>query len=108
MIQIQRNYIKEILNSVKGIKSLILDEPTSKQISMTYLQSEGFEQEVFLIETIENNSTENMSYVRGVYMIRVTESNLQKIFQKLSNPTLKNYSLFFLNDITDDVIRKMA
>lgn len=48
---------------------MILDERTIKLISLNFLQSEGFEKEVFLFENIKNLTDEKMTFVSAIYFI---------------------------------------
>lgn len=48
---------------------MILDSRTIKLISLNFLQSEGFEKEVFLFENIANLTDEKMTFVSGIYFI---------------------------------------
>ncbi len=48
LVDIQRDYLIKICKAVEGLKCMILDKPTAELISLNFLQSEGFEMEVFL------------------------------------------------------------
>lgn len=54
---------------MEGLKAMILDSRTIKLISLNFLQSEGFEKEVFLFENIANLTDEKMTFVSGIYFI---------------------------------------
>lgn len=47
----------------------MLDEKTVPLVSLNFLQSEGFEMEVFLFENIKNLTDEKMSFISAVYFI---------------------------------------
>lgn len=57
------------MHSIHGLKILILDKLTTPIISLNYLQSEAFEQEVFVFETIEKINHEKAGFMSAVYMI---------------------------------------
>lgn len=54
---------------MEGLKAMILDSRTIKLISLNFLQSEGFEKEVFLFENISNLTDEKMNFVSAIYFI---------------------------------------
>ena len=106
--EIQRDYITRIAKSIEGLKCLILDQPTAELVSLNFLQSECFELEIFLFEDIATLKEEKMTYVSAIYMINATENNFNLLFEEISNPNFKDYHIFFLSDISDDIIRKLA
>ena len=108
LINIQRDYINKICKSVEGLKCMIFDKVTSELISLNFLQSEGFELEVFLFEDIKNIKNEKLNYVSAIYMITSKQENLNLLCDELKNPNFKEYHIFFLSDVSDDIIRKFA
>ena len=108
LVDIQRDYLFKICKGVEGLKCLILDKHTAELISLNFLQSEGFEMEVFLFEDIASFKEEKLAYVSAIYFITSTERNLNSLFEEVSNPGFKEYHIFFLSDVSDDIIRKLA
>ena len=105
---IQRDYLTKICKSIDGLKCMILDSHTSQLVSLNFLQSEGFEMEVFLFEDIKNIKDENLNYVSAIYIITSLQENLNILCDELKNPHFKDYHIYFLSDVSDDIIRKFA
>ena len=108
LIDVQRDYIIKIAKSIEGLKCLILDRQTAELISLNFLQSECFELEIFLFEDITTLKDEKMTYVSAIYMVNANEKNFNLLFEEIQNPNFKDYHIFFMSDISDDVIRKLA
>jgi vacuolar protein sorting-associated protein 45 len=108
LVEVQRDYLIKICRGVEGLKCMILDKPTAELISLNFLQSEGFEMEVFLFEDIASIKEEKLTYVSAIYLINSTDKNLTALFEEIKNPNFKEYHIFFLNDVSDDIIRKLA
>lgn len=106
--EIQRDYIIKTFKSIEGLKAMIIDKNSSDLISLNFLQSEGFELEVFLFEDIKSIKTEKLPFVSAVYFVNATLENFKLIFAELKEPSFKDYHFFFLTDVSDDVIRNMA
>ena len=87
---------------------MVLDSATSELISLNFLQSEGFEMEVFLFENINNLRDEKLGYVSAIYLITASSENLSMLCDELRDPHFKDYSIFFLTDVSDDLIRRLA
>lgn len=69
LVQIQREYIKKMLGVTQALKCLIIDKRISQIISMVFTQFEGFEQDVYLIETIENMNQEPLPFAAGIFIL---------------------------------------
>lgn len=108
LIEIQRNYLQGICKSIDGLKCMIFDKHSSQLISLNFLQSEGFEMEVFLFEDISNVQNEKMNYVSAIFILTHPAESLRFFQQELKNPNFKDYHLYFLSDIADDVVRRFA
>lgn len=108
LTNIQRDYLMKICKNIDGLKCMILDSHTSQFISLNFLQSEGFEMEVFLFEDIKNIKDDNLNYVSAVYLITAAQDNLNILCEELKRPHFKDYHIFFLSDVSDDIIRKFA
>lgn len=106
--EIQRDYITKIAKSIEGLKCLILDKPTAELVSLNFLQSECFELEIFLFEDISTLKDEKMTYVSAIYLVNATDRNFSLLFDEISSPSFKDYHIFFLSDVSDDIIRKLA
>lgn len=75
---------------------MIFDKESSKMMSLNFLQSEGFELEVFLFEDIENIHQEKMSYVSAIYILTNPAHSLSFFHKELKDPNFKEYHIYFL------------
>ena len=73
---------------------MIFDKESSKIISLNFLQSEGFELEVFLFEDIENIKSEKMNYVSAIYFLTNPAKSLKFFQQELKDPNFKDILQF--------------
>lgn len=87
---------------------MIFDKKASEIISLNFLQSEGFELEVFLFEDIANIKPEKMNYVSAIFILKNPHESLKFFEKELKDPNFKEYHIFFLSDITEDIIRRFA
>lgn len=87
---------------------MIFDKESSKIISLNFLQSEGFELEVFLFEDIENIKSEKMNYVSAIYFLTNPAKSLKFFQQELKDPNFKDYHIYFLQDVSEDIVRRFA
>ena len=97
MIEIVKSYILSVLDEVPGIKALILDSETTNIVSLVCPKSILLSREVFLIETIENLHDQSMQYMKGVFLLRATEENKNRLVKLLKVPIFSEYYLYFTN-----------
>jgi hypothetical protein len=86
--KIANEYIRTIIQSVKGMKGIILDEDTKVIFSLVTSKSTAINEEIFMFENIQ--FLQNQSYnIIGIFFLRPTEHNL-----KLLTNILKNNLIF--------------
>ena len=90
---VQRDYLKKIIESANGMKAMIFDDFTVRVCSLVYLQSEGFKQDVYLFENIRNLGNEKISSLIGIFVIQPSTESLAKLNILLKSPIFKEYHL---------------
>lgn len=82
--EIAHDYINNMIQSVKGMKGIIMDKETQIMFSLETSKSLAIKEEIFLFENIEKID-ENQKYnINAIFFIRPTETNvnhLAKILQ---------------------------
>lgn len=92
-IEMQRDYLLKIMASSKGMKMLVLDDFTIRALSLVYMQSEGFKQDVYLFENIKNLGKEKLMSLEGVFVIQPSKESIQRLQELLQNPVFKQYHI---------------
>ena len=92
-IDMQRDYLLKIMGSSKGMKMLVLDDFTIRIISLVYMQSEGFKQDVYLFENIKNLGKEKLMSLEGIFVIQPSKDSIEKLQELLQNPIFKQYHI---------------
>jgi hypothetical protein len=64
LVVVIRYYLEKMLKDVHGMKVLLLDGDTTQIVSTTYSQSEILEQEVYLVERLDSDSTEPLLHLK--------------------------------------------
>jgi vacuolar protein sorting-associated protein 45 len=103
-----RDYVSAMIDSVKGVKVLLLDEHTNAIISVAFTQSELMKSEVFLVDLLKSEKREKMPNVRCITFLRPTRDNYHLLKEELADPKYQAYSLFFSNQIDSDNLEKLA
>lgn len=88
-----RSYISKILNEVKGVKVLLLDEETKYIMSVAYSLSEILKDGAYLIDYINNPKRENIKDVKCVCIIRPSMKNISLLKEELLKPKYPEYHL---------------
>lgn len=82
--EIAHDYINNMIQSVKGMKGIILDRETQIMFSLETSKSLAIKEEIFLFENIENIKEDQKYDINAIFFIRPTETNinyLAKILQ---------------------------
>jgi hypothetical protein len=64
LIDILRSYIDRMLREVRGMKVLLLDAETTKIVSTVYSQSEILEHEVYLVQRLDTEVSEQLLHMK--------------------------------------------
>lgn len=108
LYEIGQDYIKNMINQVTGMKSIILDKETKIIFSLIASKSSAIKEEIFMFEDIENLKDQKMLNVKGIFFIRPTDSNLSLLANILANPNFSEINLHFTNYVKDDYLKKIA
>ena len=103
-----QDYITKILNSVSGMKVLLLDKETTGIVSLAFSRSAILQKEVYLFERLDIQDRETMSHFKAVCLLRPTKENLIQLENELKNPKYGEYFLFFTNVIDREYIEILA
>ena len=84
--RIAQEYIKFMIQSVRGMKGVIMDRETQIIFSLETSKSYAIGEEIFMFENIEKLNNEKYNLI-GIFFIRPTEANL-----KLLSGILRTFS----------------
>lgn len=75
---------------------------------MVFMQSEGFEKEVFLFQDIEDINGENLAFSSGIFLLKSPRAFLGKIKHELYSKSFRDFYLFFLSELAEDELRSIS
>ncbi|SCU87431.1 LADA_0E03972g1_1 [Lachancea dasiensis] len=90
------------------IKALLLDKHTTGTISMCTTQTELLEQELYLIDTLENQNRDVMRHMRCLVYAKPTDETIELLATELQNPKYSEYQIFFNNMVTKTQLERLA
>ena len=90
-----------------GMKALLLDQNTTKIISMVYTQTQILDQEVYLVEQL-GKEHEAMGHLIACLYVQPTESNIDLLVREVKNPQFKEYHVFFSNTVSSSMLQRLA
>ena len=93
VIQGVQDYIVRMLDSVRGMKVILLDSETMGILSLVYSQSEVLQKDVYLFDLITNPNRAQMAHLKALVFIRPTRENINLICEELQNPKYVQYHL---------------
>jgi hypothetical protein len=70
-------YIRTMIQNVKGMKGIILDEDTQVIFSLVTSKSTAINEEIFMFENIQFLKLNQQYNIIGIFFIRPTEHNLK-------------------------------
>ena len=82
---IAQDYIKNIIQNVKGMKGIIMDKETQIIISLETSKTFAINEEIFMFDNIEKINAEQKFNVNGIFILRHTETNLNFLGKILQN-----------------------
>jgi len=109
IISAARNYIEKIVNdnSISGMKALLLDQSTTKIVSMVFTQTQILDQEVYLVEQL-GKEHESMGHLKAAVYIQPTEANIDLLVKECRKPQFSEYHVFFSNVVSKDKLQRLA
>ena len=108
-----QSYIGKMLESVKDMKVLILDQDTQDMIGNIFSQTDIIAQQVFLVEPLiravaQSEEKKKMGHLKAVVYVRPTQATLDLLCQMLRAPVYKEYNLFFTNIVPEPSLKALA
>jgi len=96
---IAQDYIKNIIQNVKGMKGIIMDKETQVIVSLETSKTFAINEEIFMFDNIEKINPNQKFNVIGVFILRPTDINLNFLAKLLQNYCFKEIylSIFFIN-----------
>lgn len=90
---IAQDYIKNIIQNVKGMKGIIMDKETQVIISLETSKTFAINEEIFMFDNIEKINADQKFSVNGIFILRPTELNLTLLTKILQNYCFKEIYL---------------
>ncbi|ELR14005.1 vacuolar protein sortingassociated protein 45, putative [Acanthamoeba castellanii str. Neff] len=97
-----------MVESVPGMKVLIMDKETTGIVSLVYSQSQILQKEVYLFERIDAEGRELMAHLKAICFLRPTAENVQALCRELRKPKYGEYHLFFSNIMPSHFLEELA
>lgn len=90
------------------IKVLLLDKDTTSTISMCATQSDLLNNEIYLVETLENDQRDIMRHLKCLVYVKPTERTIDGLIKELRNPKYGEYHIFFSNIVSKSQLEQLA
>ncbi|SCU84179.1 LAME_0C08548g1_1 [Lachancea meyersii CBS 8951] len=90
------------------IKTLLLDKHTTGTISMCTTQTALLEHEIYLIDTLENETRDTMRHLKCLVYAKPTDETIELLAKELANPKYGEYQIFFNNTVTKTQLERLA
>jgi hypothetical protein len=90
---IAQDYIRNIIQNVKGMKGIIMDKETQVMISLETSKTFAINEEIFMFDNIEKINSEQKLNVNGIFILRPSESNITMLTKILQNYCFKEIYL---------------
>jgi len=103
-------YVKKMLDAVPGMKSLVMDEESSKMVSGVITQTDILNQGVFLVKRlgVRGKDAKQQGHLKGIIFCRPTSSCVSAICEELKNPIFGEYNIFFTNALLSGQLSQIA
>jgi len=108
VIQAVQDYVSKMVESVPGMKVLIMDKETTGIVSLVYSQSQMLQKEVYLFERIDAEGRELMAHLKAICFLRPTEENVKLLCRELTKPKYGEYHIFFSNLLQGNSLDELA
>ena len=107
--ELAKDYVRKmVIRAGSGAKVMLVDAETKQYLSTVYSQSEVLKQEVFLVETIENEQVDKLLHMKAVCFLRPSYSSLRALCRHLRDPKFGEYHLFYTNTVRDSYLQDIA
>lgn len=64
LVDVMRSYMDRMLRDIPGMKVLLLDADTLKAVSTVFSQSEGLANEVYLVQRLDADMSEQLFHMK--------------------------------------------
>ncbi|KAL9645644.1 hypothetical protein ABK040_003377 [Willaertia magna] len=108
VVKAVREYILDMVDTVKGVKVLLVDEVTKDIVSVVTPFSSIMQRGVFLVDLLSNENRQPLPQMRAIVFVRPTNDNAMKLKAELLNPKYQAYSVFYSNVVSQSVLEKVA
>ncbi|KAI7865403.1 Sec1-like protein [Spinellus fusiger] len=108
VVKAVQHYVDKMVNSVPGMKALLLDTETTPIISLVTTQSALLTKECYLIDRIDNHNKGKMKHLKCICFLRPTPETLQFLIEELRDPAYGDYYLYFSNTVSKADIERLA
>jgi hypothetical protein len=95
---IAQDYIKNIIQNVKGMKGIIMDKETQVIVSLETSKTFAINEEIFMFDNIEKIKHEQKFNVNGIFILRPNEINLNFLSKILQGYCFKEVYLSIIFD----------
>ncbi|ORY86885.1 Sec1 family protein [Protomyces lactucae-debilis] len=102
-----QSYVGKLL-AQPGIKVLLLDEETTRILSLISTQSALLEHEVYLTDRLRNPSRERMKHLACIVLCRPTSLNVSALANELADPRYGSYYITFTNILSKTFLEQLA
>jgi hypothetical protein len=89
---IAQDYIKNMINNVKGMKGIIMDKDTQVIFGLETSKSFAIKEEIFMFESIDKINDQKFN-INAIFFIRPTDANLTYLAKILNNFNFKEIYL---------------
>ncbi|KAG2388737.1 hypothetical protein C9374_000176 [Naegleria lovaniensis] len=108
VVRAVKDYILDMVDSVKGVKVLLLDEYTRDIVSVVTPFSLIMQKNVFLVDLLNNEKRQPLPNMRAIVFVRPTSDNAMHLKAELLSPKYQSYSVFFSNVASQNILEKIA
>eukprot|EP01012_Entosiphon_sulcatum_P003256 TRINITY_DN10974_c0_g1_i1.p1 TRINITY_DN10974_c0_g1~~TRINITY_DN10974_c0_g1_i1.p1 ORF type:complete len:560 (+),score=123.46 TRINITY_DN10974_c0_g1_i1:1547-3226(+) len=108
LIQLEKDYIDKMVEDVKGLKALLLDDETLGIVGLVYRKSTILEKEVFLMDRLRRADRGVMRHLKCIIYTRPTAENAALIAAELRVPKYSSYHIYFSNIASTDLLETIA
>jgi vacuolar protein sorting-associated protein 45 len=91
--EIAQDYINNMIQSVKGMKGIIMDKETQVIFALETSKSLAIKEEIFLFENIEKIDESQKYNINAIFFIRPTEANINLMSKILQFMNFKEIHL---------------
>lgn len=112
LVSNHRSYIESVIKIIQDMKVLLLDDETTRMVSLVYTQTELLQHDVVLIESLKKRSMqpvdEALNILNCVCILRPTHANINDLKNELHQPHFNQYNILFTNAIDDKSLSELA